>query len=197
MSWIKKIVQNRIFLHTLFWAISFYILLQHFSIAKQITIVDYLFTALFHISIICAVYINLYFLIPRFLNKQNYWKYIFSLIVLFFLFYGIHVLTFDYLADLIFPNFYIIVFYDYIELLKYFVIYLGLTTLFILSKSWIELADSKKELAEKEKELIHNELKAFNESKSSTMKLELGSIGTKVSCLIDEKWIDITDYNSW
>jgi LytS/YehU family sensor histidine kinase len=41
------------------------------------------------------------------------------------------------------------------------VVYLGLTTLFILAKSWIDLADSKKELAEKEKELIHNELKAL------------------------------------
>jgi LytS/YehU family sensor histidine kinase len=86
---------------------------------------------------------------------------VFSLIILFFLFNGIHVLTFDYLADLIFPNYYLIVFYDYIELLKYFIAYLGLTTLFILSKSWIDLADSRKELAEKEKELIHNELKAL------------------------------------
>lgn len=157
----RKIVQNRVFLHTLFWAISFYILLQHFSISQKVTIIDYLFTALFHISILCAVYINLYFLIPKFLNEQNYLKYIFSLIALFGLFYGIHVFTFDVLSELIFPNYYIIVFYDYIELLKYFAVYLGLTSLFVLSKSWIDLADSKKKLAEKEKELIHNELKAL------------------------------------
>lgn len=157
----KKIVQNRIFLHSLFWAISYYILLQHFSISQKITFVDHLFTTLFHISLFCGVYINLYFLIPRFLNKQDYWKYVFSLILLFGLFYGIHVFTFDILSELIFPNYYLIVFYDYIELLKYFVVYLGLTTLFMLSKSWIDLADSKKQLAEKEKELIHNELKAL------------------------------------
>jgi len=157
----KKIVQNRIFLHSLFWAISYYILLQHFSISQKITFVDHLFTILFHISLFCGVYINLYFLIPRFLNKQDYWKYVVSLILLFGLFYGIHVFTFDILSELIFPNYYLIVFYDYIELLKYFVVYLGLTTLFVLSKSWIDLADSKKQLAEKEKELIHNELKAL------------------------------------
>jgi LytS/YehU family sensor histidine kinase len=80
---------------------------------------------------------------------------------LFGLFYGIHVFTFDILSELIFPNYYLIVFYDYVELLKYFVVYLGLTTLFVLSKSWIDLADSKKQLVEKEKELIHNELKAL------------------------------------
>jgi len=84
-----------------------------------------------------------------------------TLILLFFVFYVIHIFTFDYLADLLFPNYYLIVFYDYIELLKYFVVYIGLTTLFMLSQSWIDLADSRKELAEKEKELIHNELKAL------------------------------------
>jgi len=157
----KKFIQNRFFLHVLFWVISFYILLQHFSISQKITNVDYLFTTLFHVSILCAVYINLYFLIPRFLNKQNYLKYIFSLMALFGLFYGIHVFTFDVLSELIFPNYYLIVFYDYIELLKYFAVYLGLTSLFFLSKSWIDLADSKKKLVEKEKELIYNELKAL------------------------------------
>ena len=156
-----NIYRNRLFLHVLFWVISFYILLQHFSISQKITIIDYLFTALFHISILSAVYINLYFLIPKFLNKQNYIKYVISLIPLFGLFYGIHVFTFDIISELVFPNYYLIVFYDYIELLKYFLVYLGLTSLFILSKSWIDLADSKKILAEKEKELIHNELKAL------------------------------------
>ena len=57
--------------------------------------------------------------------------------------------------------FYLIVFYDYVELLKYFVVYLGLTSLFVLSKSWIDLTESKKIIAEKEKELIQNELKAL------------------------------------
>jgi sensor histidine kinase YesM len=161
MLLVKKVVQNRMFLHSLFWTLSYYILLQHFSISNNVSIVDHLFTALFHLSIIVAVYVNLYFLIPRFLNKPNYWKYVISLVVLFLLFYGIHVFTFDHLADFLFPNYYLIVFYDYIELLKYFVVYLGLTSLFVLSKSWIDLAESKKELAEKEKELIHNELKVL------------------------------------
>ena len=46
-------------------------------------------------------------------------------------------------------------------MLKYFLVYLGLTSLFVLSKSWIDLAESKKELAEKVKELVQNELKAL------------------------------------
>lgn len=161
MTLFKRIIQNRIFLHVLFWGISFYILLQHFSISQQVTFVDYLFTALFHVSIICAVYINLYFLIPKFLDKQNYWKYVIGLVILFIVFYGVHILTFDYISELLFPNYYLIVFYDYLELLKYFIVYVGITTLFMLSQSWIDLAESRKTLAEKEKELIANELKAL------------------------------------
>jgi len=153
--------RNRAFLHLLFWAISFYFLLQHFSISQQVTTVDYLFTALFHLSILIAVYTNLYFLIPRFLNKRDYWKYVVAIVILFLIFYSIHVFTYDYLADILFPNYYLIVFYDYFELFKYFVAYIGITSLFVLSKSWIDLADSRKKLAEKEKELIHNELKAL------------------------------------
>jgi len=158
---LKKIVQNRLFLHSLFWIISFYILLQHFSISSEISLVDYIFTALFHASIITTVYINLYILIPRFLDKQHYLIYILSLVVLFVLYYGLHIFTFDVLSEILFPGYYLITFYDYFELLKYFIIYIGLTTLFMLSKYWFELLESKKILAESEKEKFQNELKAL------------------------------------
>jgi len=158
---LKKGIRNRVFLHTLFWILSFYILLQHFSISSEISLVDYIFTALFHVSVVTSVYINLYFLIPRLLNKQYYVIYLISLGGLFLLFYGLHVLTFDYLSEIIFPGYYLITFYGYIELLKYFIIYIGLTTLFMLSKYWFELLESKKKLAETEKEKIQNELKAL------------------------------------
>jgi LytS/YehU family sensor histidine kinase len=158
---IKKVIQNRIFLHSLFWIISFFILLQHFSISSEVSLIDYIFTALFHVSIITSVYINLYLLIPKLLDKQHYLVYIISLAALFVLFYGLHVFTFDILSEIIFPDYYLITFYSYVELLKYFVIYIGLTTLFMLSKYWFELLESKKKLAETEKEKIQNELKAL------------------------------------
>lgn len=160
-AFIKNIVQKSLFLHILFWALSYYFLMHHFSISGDRSMVDYIFTTLFHISLVSAVYINLYYLIPRFLNKQNAWKYVTGLILLYGIFYGIHVFTFDILSDLAFPGYYFIAFYDHVELFKYFVIYLGITTLFILSKSWFELIESRKELAEKEKEMIQNELKSL------------------------------------
>jgi LytS/YehU family sensor histidine kinase len=95
------------------------------------------------------------------LNKQNSWKYVIGLILLYGVYYGIHVFTFDILSDLVFPGYYLIAFYDHVELFKYFVVYIGITTLFILSKSWFDLIESRQELAEKEKEMIQNELKAL------------------------------------
>lgn len=161
LNYIKKLVSNRIILHTLFWLLSFYILLNHFSISSQITLVDYIFTALFHVSIITTVYLNLYVLMPRFLDKSHYPLYVFSLFVLYFIFYGLHIFTFDFLSEIIFPGYYLITFYSPLELLKYFIIYIGITTLFVLSKSWFELLDSRKKLAEAEKENLQNELKAL------------------------------------
>ena len=160
-TFLNKKSRNRVFLHILFWAISFYILLNHFTISSRILLVDYVFTALFHISIVLVVYLNLYVIIPGFLKKQGYWKYIVLLILLYFLFYGLHIFTFDYLSGILFPGYYLIVFYDHIELLKYFAIYIGLTTVFLLLQSWFELAESRKALIEQEKEMVQHELKAL------------------------------------
>jgi LytS/YehU family sensor histidine kinase len=71
------------------------------------------------------------------------------------------VFTFDVLSEILFPGYYLITFYGYIELVKYFVIYIGLTTLFMLSKYWFQLLESRKKLAETEKEKIQNELIAL------------------------------------
>ena len=131
---LKNIAQNRTFLHILFWLISYYILLQHFSISSEIGIVDYIFTILFHLSLFTGVYLNLYFLIPRYLNKSSYWKYIIGLILLFIVVYLVHLFTFEHLSDLLFPGYYLIAFYDWIEMSKYFIIYVGITTIFALSK---------------------------------------------------------------
>ncbi len=156
-----KVIRNRVFLHSLFWLISFYILLQHFSISSAITHVDYIFTFLFHAGLVISVYLNLYFLIPRYLNRQQYLIYLSGLLVLFVFYYLIHVFTFDILSEILFEGYYLITFYSFTELFKYFIIYVGLTTLFFLSSQWFELIESRKKLAETEKENVQNELKAL------------------------------------
>ncbi|MBS0000249.1 MAG: histidine kinase [Cyclobacteriaceae bacterium] len=161
MNFRQFFARNEIIIHILFWIISFYSLLNHFSIASEIQPIDYLYTLLFHISILTVVYLNLYALIPRFLERQHYGIYGITLVLLFGVFYGIHVFTFDVLSKILFPDYFLITFYNYDDLLIYFAIYIGSTTLFVLSRYWFEILDSKKKLAEAEKEKIHHELKSL------------------------------------
>ena len=155
------IARNEIIIHILFWVLSFISLLNHFSIASEIKPVDFLYTLMFHISIITVVYLNLYVLIPKFMERQHYGIYGISLALLFGLFYGIHVFTFEVLSKLLFPNYFLITFYNYDDLLIYFVIYIGSTTLFVLSRYWFKMQESRKKLAEAEKEKIQHELKSL------------------------------------
>ena len=46
--------------------------------------------------------------------------------------------------------------------------------------------------------LTDYEINKMKELKSNTVRFRNGSgIGTGVECLVDDKWIDITDYNCW
>ena len=43
-----------------------------------------------------------------------------------------------------------------------------------------------------------NEYKKMQELNSTTVKLSGdNAIGIKVECLVENKWVDITDYNCW
>jgi hypothetical protein len=46
--------------------------------------------------------------------------------------------------------------------------------------------------------LTDYEVNKMKELKSNTVRFTSGGgIGTGVECLVDDKWIDITDYNCW
>ena len=56
---IYQIFKHWLFQHTLFWIVSFYVLLRLFAYNLEISRIDYIYTFLFHISIWLSVYINL------------------------------------------------------------------------------------------------------------------------------------------
>ena len=55
----------RIFSHILFWLLSFFIFSQMFKISDDVTRIDYIFSGLFHVSLLFAVYINLELLVAK------------------------------------------------------------------------------------------------------------------------------------
>lgn len=61
-------------------------------------------------------------------------------------------LTFSRFIDYILPGYYFISYYDYGDLLKFFVVFILITTLLKLSKGWFLLMDARNKLARLEKE---------------------------------------------
>jgi hypothetical protein len=45
--------------------------------------------------------------------------------------------------------------------------------------------------------LSDDEYKKMEKLKSNTVKMTGSAIGIKTECLVDDKWVDITNYESW
>ncbi len=157
----SKIGKNRIFQHVLFWVLAYWILLNHFATSSEITKIDHVYTVIFLISLIIPCYINLLILVPRFFQKRQYFIYFLLIAILIILSVEFNILSFEYLADLIFPGYYLISYYDHMEIAKYMVVFVSLTMLLSLSKSWFQLRESEARMNVLEKEKLKLELKAL------------------------------------
>lgn len=162
---IQRIVQwllrNRVLQHLLFWSLSFYILLRFFAYEEAISRADLVYTVLFHLSLLTAVYVNLLWLIPIFLKQGKYLLYI--LFFLFTLFAGIWLnqFTFNQLADRLFPGYYFISYYEWKDIAQFMLIYLFATTLLKLSKAWFWVNEAEHLLKKLQSENLDAELRAL------------------------------------
>lgn len=156
-----RIFQIRVLQHLVFWAVSFIILLNFFNTSNQIEKIDFIYTAIFHISLITGVYLNLFVLIPLFLKRNRYLLYGLLLLIVIAGTAGFNMLTFDKLIDYVLPGYYFISYYEFTDILKFVLIYTGLTTLLKLSKGWFLLMETDRKLMLAEKEKINNELMAL------------------------------------
>lgn len=156
-----KLAGNRILQHGVFWTASFLFLVNFFSSSNRVEKIDYIYTALFHVSLLTVVYINLWVLIPRILQKGRYLLYFACLVVLIYLGAQFNQVTFDHLVDLILPGYYFISFYDISDILKFIFVYVSLTTLLKLSKGWFMLMQAEQQLMAVRQEKVETELKAL------------------------------------
>ncbi len=160
-SLLKAIVQNRIGQHVLFWMVSFYLLLHFFTEDEDITAIDYLYTALFHFTLVVGVYLNLLVWIPHLLRQRKYGLYVLGLLLTIAACAWLNILFFRYLVDFILPGYYFISYYELYDIALFFVVYVGLTTLLKLSKAWFQLAASEKQLAMARQQKLDAELRAL------------------------------------
>lgn len=145
MRLITKVINSKWLQHPVFWVLSIYAIGNYFSISNLLKFIDFFYALLFHIPLAFLVYFNLRLLIPRLLQQNKYLLYFISAIVLVGLTYLVHELTFELLLPLLPTEFYMVSFTEWEVLIAIFLIYLVLTTLLKLSKSWYKLQQVEKE----------------------------------------------------
>lgn len=160
MNW-TGLLQNRLLQHLLFWALSFYVLLRLFAYNLTISRIDYVYTLLFHLSLLAVVYVNLLLLIPRLLRPGRYLWFGLSVIAATVAGAGFNLFIFEELADRLFPGYYFIAYYDFRDILQFTVVYLAIATLLKLSKGWFQLDAQRKKINRLEKEKLQAEMRAL------------------------------------
>lgn len=158
---LKKIIRSRWVQHLLLWVLSFYILLRIFAYEFPPQKVDYVYTLLFHLSIWCGVYVNLFLLIPYLLRRGYYLVYFVAFTATALMMVLINTWTFKVLSHWLFPDYYFISYYQFGDLIQFSLVYLIITSLIKLSKGWFQLNEKDRQIRELEKQKIHAELQAL------------------------------------
>ncbi|WP_339866198.1 histidine kinase [uncultured Algoriphagus sp.] len=140
-----KLINSKWFQHPVFWMLSIYAIGNYFSISSVFKFIDVFYALLFHVPLFFLVYFNLRVLIPRFLDQGKYLLYFLSIPLLLLATHIIHELTFEVMFPLLDSEFYMVSFTEWQVLVSIFLIYLILTTLIKLSKSWYTLQQVEKE----------------------------------------------------
>ena len=151
----------RILQHLVFWILSFSVLLGIFSNSGDHLLIDYIYTGVFIVTIVIPVYMNLRLLIPVFLTQKRYLLYGIGFSFVLVLGVAFNHITFSYMIDYIFSEYYFISYYDFVDLAKFMLVFMFLTTLLKLSKSWFYVTETRQKLSLAETEKIRNELKAL------------------------------------
>lgn len=155
-------VKNNIFRksaeYTIFWGVSLVFLAHYFSLSGRIEPIDWIYTLLFHISIWFCVVVNSFLLIPRLLAGKRWILYVFLLFLLLETGILLNQFTFRYLADLLFPGYFFISYYERTDLYYFIGGYVGVTSLIQFSRSWFTESETRQRLTEMEKARTEQEL---------------------------------------
>jgi sensor histidine kinase YesM len=147
--------------HLVFWVLSFFVFLNLFKTGHRPGKIDYVYTLLFHLSLLPPVYLNLKWLLP-WLAKRNTWLlYAALLIVLILVFSWLNYMFFQSWSSVLLPGYFFISYFTLAEVGIFFITYIALTSLIKLSKSWFSVNELQRRLLESEKEKVQMELKAL------------------------------------
>ena len=166
LSRIKKFAKSAWVRHAGFWVLSLCILTAGFATSWPVTMADVIYTLLFHISLVVAVYLHLNVCVPFFLLRRKYARYGLALLIIMTGAVYLNELTYRHLSDWIFPGYYFISYYSYWEIALFIGVYLLVTTLLRFSRSWAELQRTKLALEETRRRNAETELYALRDQVS-------------------------------
>jgi sensor histidine kinase YesM len=152
---------SRLLQHLAFWVLSFFIFLNIFKTGTSPGKIDYIYTAIFHITLLPAVYLNLEWLLPRFANTRRWFFYTAAAIIIVALFAWLNYAFFQDWSKYILPGYFFISYFTLWEISTFFVIYIAISSLLKLSKSWFLVNDLQRQLLQTEKEKVQIELQAL------------------------------------
>ena len=159
--YIKRLASQQLLQHLIFWSLSFYVLLRLFATDSELRNIDYIYDALFHLTLLPAVYFNLQLLIPKLLDRERYVLYLLGMGGSLLAFSQLNIWFFDHLVDFFLPGYYFISYYELTDILQFFGAYLIFTTLLKLSKAWFQLSEAEVNLAVTRQEKTKAELEAL------------------------------------
>jgi sensor histidine kinase YesM len=157
----QKILSSRLLQHCFFWGAAFYILFRLFSTSEEVLKIDLIYTSIFIITLLPGIYLNLLALIPYLLGKRKYFLFGALFLVSAFASAGFNEIVFSRFIDYLLPGYYFISYYEYPDLLKFVVAFMGITSLLKLSKGWFMLKETENRLTLLQKENTENRLLAL------------------------------------
>lgn len=147
--------------HLVFWVLSYVAFVQVFKTGAGPEKIDYIYSGLFHATIVPAVYINLGWFLPRLANYRRWWLYVLAVALLIVLFSWLNYSFFQDWSKYILPDYFFISYFTVWEASLFFVVYLAITSLLKLSRSWFVVNDLQRRLLQIETEKVQIELKAL------------------------------------
>jgi LytS/YehU family sensor histidine kinase len=112
----------------------------------------------FHITIVLAVYINLYLLIPRLLGPGKYLVYMPGVLALLAVTAQLNIFIYSHAIDFFLPDYFFVSSFSFWQLVQFGFVYVAITTLLKLSRAWFKLLESKNRLIKLEREKASTEL---------------------------------------
>lgn len=158
---LPKINVKKLLSYFLFWAVSFYIALEAFSRTGEVRTIDVIYTFLFLLPFVIVVTIHSYHFIPNYLAKSRFWLYSLSMFLLILFPMSLYHISFRYLSEWLFPNYYLVGVYTPLEVIGFAILFLLVSSSLEFARSWFEGLQAKNRVAELETEKVASELKAL------------------------------------